>query len=331
MNEPSSSFGWLRRRLAELRGAGAKQEPVQARVAVVTDSAAALPGELMAAFDAGALTVVPMPVMVDGEIFSEGDEELTQRLSLALAAGKPVKTSRPSPGQFERVYQSLADQGYEAIVSVHISAELSGTVEAATLAAKRVAVPVSVLDSRTVAMAQGFGVRAALLTAATGASSAEVLVAAEQMLASTKVLFYVPSLEQLRRGGRIGNAASWLGTVLAIKPLLSVADGRVVPLERVRSANRAVARVAELAREEVAGRLVPSSVAVHDFGNRPEALALLERVNGSNGSTAGPAEIFLSDLPAVLAAHVGLGVLAVVVSDLSAPGPSSNTPQQPAD
>lgn len=326
MTEPSSAFGWLRKRLAELRGGGAASGPTMPRVAVVTDSAAALPEELLASFGGGALTVVPMPVMVDGEIFSEGDAELGKRLSLALAAGKPVKTSRPSPGQFERVYQSLADQGFESIVSIHISAELSGTSEAAGLASKRVAVPVEVLDSRTVAMAQGFGVRAALLVAAAGGSAAEVADAARQILSSTKIFFYVPSLEQLRRGGRIGNAASWLGTVLAIKPLLSVADGRVVPLERVRSAHKAIARMEELAGRELLLRAVPNGVAVHDFGNRGEALALLGRIQASN---AAPAEIFISDLPSVLAAHVGLGVLAVVISDLIDPWQSDSGPQQP--
>jgi len=327
VSDASSAFGWLRKRLAELRGAGARDEPLLPRVAVVTDSAAALPEEVQQAFAAGALSVVPMPVMVDGEIFSEGDAELGERLSLALAAGKPVKTSRPSPGQFEQVYQSLADQGFDAVVSVHISAELSGTVDAARLAARRVAIPVEVLDSRTVAMAMGFGVRAALVAAAAGGGSAAVAETARQALAGSKVFFYVPSLEQLRRGGRIGNAASWLGTVLAIKPLLSVADGRVVPLERVRSASRAIARVEELAREELGLRTRPTSVAVHDFGNREQALELLAKIADS----AAPTEIFISDLPSVLAAHVGLGVLAVVISDLNGPLDPDIGPPQPSE
>lgn len=312
MTESSSAFGWLRKRLAELRGSAAQPSALLPRIAVVTDSAAALPAEVIEAFGDGQLTVVPMPVMVNGEIFSEGDDELTEVLSLALAAGKSVKTSRPSPGQFERVYQSLADQGFVAILSLHISAELSGTVEAARLAARRVAVPVEVLDSRTVAMAQGFGVRAALFTAATGAGLDDVSAAASQALEATTVYFYVPSLEQLRRGGRIGSAASWLGTVFAIKPILGVADGQVVPLERVRSAAKAILRIEELAVQELTRRTSPSSVAVHDFGNRNQALELIERITQSS---ANPAEMFISDLPSVLAAHVGLGVLAVVISD----------------
>ncbi|NYE94362.1 DegV family protein with EDD domain [Psychromicrobium silvestre] len=304
MDETTGAFAWLRRRLHR---PVEQARPLSPRVAVVTDSAAALPTELV--FDR--LVVVPMPVMVDGQIFGEGDEDLSAKLSLALAAGKEVKTSRPSPGQFERVYQSLADRGFDSVLSLHISGELSGTVEAARLATDRVSIPVQVLDSRTVAMAQGFGVLAALRSSAGGESLDLVATAAQRALDTSTVFFYVPSLEQLRRGGRIGAAASWLGTVLAIKPILSVSNGQVVPLERVRSSAKAIGRLDELVAAELSRRDQASSVAVHHFGNRSQAEALLGRLALL---PTPPAEAVLSDLPAVLAAHVGLGVLAVVIS-----------------
>ncbi|AJT41002.1 DegV family protein [Psychromicrobium lacuslunae] len=311
MTGSEGPLGWLR---AKLRLPGDRQSApsavVEPRLAVVTDSAAALP----AGFRSELLTVVPMPVMVDGEIFDEGDPELLSTLSLALAAGKPVKTSRPSPGHFERVYQGLADQGYQQILSVHISAELSGTVEAARLAAGRVEVPVHVLDSRTVAMAQGFAVQAAVRAAERGDDFEQVLAIVNQQLQSSKVFFYVPSLEQLRRGGRIGAAASWFGTVLAIKPILSVANGQVVPLERVRSSAKAIARMDELVAQEIIDRKaqkVQCQAAVHHFGNPDQAENLLDRVRAM---PVPPELAFISDLPAVLAAHVGLGVLAVVIT-----------------
>ncbi len=121
------------------------------KTAVVTDSAAALPPDWVSAFTSdGRLAVVPMPVMVGSEIYGEGEDDITQTLSLALASGASVKTSRPSPGQFEQAYLAAERHGFEAVVSIHISSELSGTADAARLAAARVRIPVEVVDSRTV-------------------------------------------------------------------------------------------------------------------------------------------------------------------------------------
>ncbi|WP_394937876.1 DegV family protein [Psychromicrobium sp. YIM B11713] len=300
--------GWLAK-LVGRRDSPAEllAENAAPRIAIVTDSAAALPRD----FASASLEVLTLPIMVDGEIYAEGEEELSTALSLALASGKDVKTSRPSPGQFERVYQSLADRGFQAILSIHLSAELSGTVDSAKLAAKRIAIPVEVMDSRTVAMAQGFGVRAALQAAERGDSLDAAVLAAHAALDSSKVFFYVPSLEQLRRGGRIGAAASWIGTMLAIKPILSVADGQIVPLERIRSAPKAISRLDELVAAELAVRGQPSSVAIHSFGNREQAEELLIRLQAL---AVPPAESFITEVPPVLGAHVGLGVLAVVIS-----------------
>ena len=114
-------------------------------------------------------------------------------------------------------------------------------------------IPVEVLDSRTVGMAQGMGVQGAVAAAADGAAAADVRGSAEHELARTKVYFYVPSLEQLRRGGRIGAAASLWGTMFSIKPILAVEDGKVVPLEKVRSAAKAIARLKEIVVADAAG------------------------------------------------------------------------------
>lgn len=315
---------WLKQRLSRLRqpttaGRASGAPAAVVRTAVVTDSAAALPADWVKAFvDDGRLAVVPMPVMVGEEIFGEGEDDIITTLALALAAGSPVKTSRPSPGQFEQAYLAAAARGFESVVSIHISAELSGTVEAATLAAGRVPIPVEVVDSRTVGMAQGMGVQSALLAAADGRAAAAVREFAEERLQRTKVYFYVPSLEQLRRGGRIGAAASLLGTMLAIKPILAVDGGRIVPLEKVRSAVKAIARLEEIVAADVATR--PSGearLAVHHFGNLAEAQGLATRLAALCPETP---EAQLSALPAVLGAHAGLGVLAVIVGESSTPG-----------
>jgi DegV family protein with EDD domain len=154
--------------------------------------------------------------------------------------------------------------------------------------------------------------------AAAGLEAAEVSAAATDRLARTKVYFYVPSLEQLRRGGRIGAAASLLGTMFAIKPILAVDGGKIVPLEKVRSAAKAIARLEEIAAADAASRQDGlARLAVHHFGNPAEAEGLAARLAGALPGCP-PAQI--SSLPAVLAAHAGLGVLAVIVGE-SAPPP----------
>ncbi|WP_284974574.1 DegV family protein [Arthrobacter sp. efr-133-TYG-104] len=319
---------WLKERVSRLRQPsatvpvvdGLRADPLSAVVttAVVTDSAAALPADWVSAFSSdGRLTVVPMPVMVGEEIYGEGEDDITETLSVALAAGASIKTSRPSPGQFEQAYLAAQRRGFKAVVSIHLSSELSGTVDAARLAAARVPIPVEVVDSRTVGMAQGMGVQSAVVAAADGQGMAEVRGFAERRMERTKVYFYVPSLEQLRRGGRIGAAASWLGTVLAIKPILAVDGGKIVPLEKVRSAVRAVARLEEIVAQDVSTRPPGQQrLAVHHFGNLAEAQGLAARLAEACPQCPAPQ---ISALPAVLAAHAGLGVLAVIVGESSTP------------
>ena len=313
----AAAWPWVRARLSGLRPAarpGTRRpgaSPV-ARTAVVTDSAAALPADYVAGLPRdGILTVTPMPVMVGAEIYGEGEDDILDTIAVALAAGTPVKTSRPSPGQFEQAYRAAELRGYEGIVSVHISGGLSGTADAARLAAARVGIPVDVVDTGTVGMAQGMAVQAAVEAASAGGDRSAVAAAAAAQAARTKVFFYVPTLEQLRRGGRIGAAASLLGTMLAIKPILAVDGGRIVPLEKVRSGARAVARLEEIVVAEAEAHPGESVVlAVHHFGNPEEAESLAVRLEAALPQCP-PAQI--SSLPAVLAAHAGLGVLAVIV------------------
>ncbi|MEO8284036.1 MAG: DegV family protein [Pseudarthrobacter sp.] len=315
----AAAWLWLRERLAALRPAARPALPAETsaadvRTAVVTDSASALPAEWVSACtSAGLLTVIPMPVMVGEEIYGEGEDDITETIALALAGGKSVKTSRPSPGQFEQAFLAAERGGYEAVVSIHISGGLSGTADAARLAAGRVNIPVEVVDSGTVGMALGMGVQSAVAAAAAGLEAAAVSTAATDQMARTKVYFYVPSLEQLRRGGRIGAAASLLGTMFAIKPILAVDGGKIVPLEKVRSAAKAIARLEEIAAADALARPAGlARLAVHHFGNPAEAEGLAARLATALPGCP-PAQI--SSLPAVLAAHAGLGVLAVIVGE----------------
>src|SRR3712207_1781606 len=252
----------------------------------------------------------------------EGDDIGPADVARALGArGQRVSTSRPTPGDFVAAYRRCLDAGADRIVSVHLSAELSGTVDAARLAAAQVGEHVvTVVDSRSAAMGNGFAVLAAARAAARGEDMAAVAAAARDTAAATRTLFVVDTLEHLRRGGRIGHAASMIGTALSVKPVLHVADGRVVPLEKVRTTARALVRLVQRGVEAAAGR--PVMVAVHHLAapERAEKLAadLEQRLPGLR-------ELYVSELGAAIGAHVGPGAVGLVVAPAGPPMPT----QQP--
>src|SRR3954447_7542868 len=229
-------------------------------VAVITDSTAYLPQELVEGYG---IHVVPLYVVLAGRSGREGQDIGPDDVARALAVrGQRVSTSPPTPGDLVAAYREALDAGADQLVSIHLSGELSSTSEAARVAASQVGEHiVTVVDSRTAAMGTGFAVLAAARTAATGAPAATVAQSARETAAATRTLFVVDTLEHLRRGGRIGAAAALLGSALSVKPLLHMQDGRVVPLEKVRTTARAlhrlVQRVAETAGEDAV------SIAVH--------------------------------------------------------------------
>ena len=295
-------------------------------VGVVTDSAAALPADWAKAHGRY-LRVVPMPVMIDHQIYSEGTDDVPHELALGLAMGKSVRTSRPAPGQLLRAYRELADAGVKRIISIHLSGSLSGTVDAARLGAAQSPVPVTVIDSLTVALAEGFAVMEVVTAAAAGASLGELVEIAGRA-PENHVFFAVPSLEQLRRGGRIGAMASVLGTLLNVKPILSVCDGHIIAHEKVRSQSRTVARLVAIARAEAAARGPEARLAVHYFGNEAAAEEVVHELAGASRF-----EVLAVPVPAVLGAHTGAGVLAVAIGGGTAPrppGPADAKPRQSA-
>jgi DegV family protein with EDD domain len=240
----------------------------------------------------------------------EGRDVTTADVAQALRARRvDVSTSRPTPQEFARAYRDAVEAGATGIVSIHLSRQLSGTYESATVAARDFPEGlVSVLDSRSTAMGLGFAVLAAAEAASVGAGLDAVRAAAEATVDRTRTLFCVDTLEHLRRGGRIGAAAALIGTALAVKPILEMADGAVVVKEKVRTASRALARLEALAVEAAGDG--PVDVAVHhlDAPDRAEALrADLARILDGRG------RVVVSELGAAVGAHVGPGVVGVVV------------------
>lgn len=280
-------------------------------IAIVTDSTASLPPDLVARHD---LTVVPLQVVIGAHCYDEGVEGgvTPEGLAEALREWVPVSTSRPNPEVMLAAYERLAAAGATEIVAVHLSGELSGTFESAMVAARRAPVPVHPVDSRQVGIGTGFAVLAAAEARDAGADAEAVVAAARRQAEATTSLFYVDTLEYLRRGGRIGAAAALLGSALAVKPILEVEDGRIGPRERVRTAARALARLEELAVEAAGDGPVRVAVAHLASPERAGQLALsltqrlVDRLEGR--------EVVVGEIGAVLGAHVGPGMVAICVA-----------------
>ncbi|NTW40844.1 MAG: DegV family protein [Cellulomonadaceae bacterium] len=288
------------------------------RVAVVTDSTASLPPALAASLG---IVVVPLHVRIDGVDHREGVDLTPQSLVASLRSGAVVSTSQPSPEAFALAYAQAAADGADEIVSVHLSGRLSGTVDAARLAAAGSAVPVHVVDSRTVGMALGLAVASAAHLAGRASagdepdaevSGAACALAAGRVAVRSSVHFAVDSLDHLRRGGRLGPVAAALGGVLGLRPVLVVAEGALEVAEKVRTSARARERIVELALADAAGRR-SFDLAVHHLGQPDLAQMLADRLDAS----AGPRlrTLHVVEVSAVVGAHVGPGVSAVVVAD----------------
>lgn len=263
-------------------------------VAVVTDSTASLPPGLV---EAAGIVVVPLDVVVDGVPHREGVDISPAQIVEALRSGAVVRTAHPGPESFQRAYARVAARGAREIVSVHLSGELSGTVTAAQLAAQTSGVPVHVVDSRTVGMALGCAALAAARVAGADDASAHdgaaVARAAERRAATTSVRFAVDSLEHLRAGGRLGPLAAALGTVLGLRPVLAVREGRIDVVEKVRTSARARDRVVELTLADVARRR-RVELTVHHLGDPAGAAAVAERLTAATGRGLGATKLAVS-------------------------------------
>ncbi len=275
-------------------------------VVVVTDSTCYLPADLIAAHE---LVVVPLHVVLDGRSHTEGVDISTSEVAQALVEHREVTTSGATPAAFAEAYRKA---GVKRVVSVHISSRVSGTVDAARVAAAEVAedgIEVRVLDSRCLGMALGF-VAVTTATAAAGGDSLDVVISRATARARTcRTWLYVDTLEYLRRGGRISATAAALGSALSVKPLLHVVEGRVEPLEKVRTAGRALARLEELVLAQ-AGQ-TPVDVAVQHLAAPSRAEELAERLRQR---LPGIGRLVVAEVGAVIGAHVGPGMVGVALA-----------------
>ena len=294
-------------------------------MSVVTDSSAHLAPGLAARHGVG---VVPLHVLLDGVARLDGVDIGPDELVATLGSGRSgrrrppsaITTSRCSVGELELAYTAAGDDGSD-VLAVHLSRRLSGTWDSGRLAARACAAAgrrVRLVDSGSTAMGLGFPVLAAARAAAAGAELDGAFAAAVDVAARCRTLLSVDTLEHLRRGGRIGTAAAALGTALSVKPLLHVVDGQIEVLEKVRTSARALVRLVELAARAAGDG--PVAVAVHHLGAPERAQALVAALRERLPVIT---ELHVSSVGAVVGAHLGPGMVGVVVCPGGAgdPGP----------
>ncbi|HVV09901.1 DegV family protein [Amycolatopsis sp.] len=274
-------------------------------VAVVTDSTASLPDQLVRQWG---IKVIQLQLQVADRIDDESRFDRGQLVD-SLEAGLPVATSPPDPGAFFWTYQDAASAGASAVVSVHISGRMSATVHAARQAAEQVRIPVYVLDSATVGMSLGFAVLSAARAAAAGAQVNRVVEAAERRFTSSSELLFVDTLEYLRRGGRIGAASALLGTALSIKPLLTVKRGEVAPLTRIPGARRAMNKLLDIAAQRAGNH--PTELAVSTFRRSDREMNLVHQLRERIPNVR---DLTVVEASSVVGAHVGPGSMSITVS-----------------
>jgi DegV family protein with EDD domain len=261
------------------------------------------------------IVVVPLQVVIGATVYDEGVDGATpEMVAEALKEFRPVSTSRPAPAALLEVYEKAAAEGAEAVVSIHLSAQMSGTHESALLAARDATIPVTVVDSRQVGVATGYAALTAADVLDAGGSVDEAAEAARRRATAATALFYVDTLEYLRRGGRIGATAALVGGALAVKPLLRISDGRVVNLERVRTSARALNRMEDLIVEAAGDRSV--DLCVSHLANPDRAADLAGRLGERLAANLEGREAWCGELGAVLGAHVGPGMVAACVAPL---------------
>jgi DegV family protein with EDD domain len=243
-------------------------------VKIVTDSTADLPRDL--AVELG-ITIVPLQIHFGDEVYRDG-VDLTSSEFYRMLESSPAlpKTSAPAPGVFEDVYRRLSQEA-DGILSIHLSANLSATCQAANLGASNLKCPICILDSGSASMASGLLAILAAGAARAGGSLDEIRTMVQDAIPRTAVFGLFDTLDYLHKGGRIGKAQAFLGTLLKVKPILEIGGGEILPAERVRTRQKAIERMCRLVLE----RGVPQELAVMDTTNPEDAEALVELLSSS--------------------------------------------------
>ncbi|MGQ9600933.1 MAG: DegV family protein [Anaerolineae bacterium] len=273
------------------------------KVAVVTDSSANIPTELVQQLN---IHVVPIPLMYGTRTYLDGVDITAEQVYRRLRLEKQIPTtSAPSVGDFLRVY-ATASEDASGIVSIHMSTKLSSTYNTATVASQLLdRVPVRVVNCGTAAMGQGFVVLEAARAAAAGATLDEVVSRANEIAPKVQLLFTLDTLEYLHRSGRVSGVAALMGSVLQIKPVVYLVDGHVEVLVKARTRRKAIQAILDQMSEQVRDR--PLHVSISHADAPAEAEKLRRQVEEQFHCM----ELYVTEFTPVMGAHTGPGVLGV--------------------
>jgi DegV family protein with EDD domain len=272
-------------------------------VRIVTDSSCDLPQGMA---DALGIRIVPLSIRFgDTEYIDRTTITATEFWSKCTASPTLPETAAPSPGQFEETYRSLAAEGATAIVVVSLSSDLSATMQSAELAARAVApgIDVRIVDSRNASMGLGLTVLACAELAATGASADEVVARAQSVIPRTRVFAALDTLDNLKKGGRIGGAKAMLATVMSIKPLISITNGLVAEAGKQRTRSKALAHLVDILRNQEVP-IERLSVLNAQCSDVDAFVAMVKEVYSG--------EIIIGDIGAVIGTHAGQGTIGIV-------------------
>jgi DegV family protein with EDD domain len=276
------------------------------KVAIVTDSTACLPEDCLKQYH---ITVTPLSVIWGEDNYRDGVDISPEEFYNRLPNSKIMPaTSQVTPGVMQETFNSLLEQGYD-VLGIFVSSRISGTYQSAVQALDmlgNVGGKIELIDSLLTTMALGWPVLTAARAAQAGENLSECQNIAGIACANSGILLVVETLEFLRRGGRIGGAQALLGTALNLKPILEMREGRIEPVERIRTKHKAIQRVVEIVAERVHGR-TPIRLAVTHATSEPDALSMLQ----SAQDLMHPAETMCCPLSPVIGAHVGPGTVAL--------------------
>ena len=274
------------------------------KIAIVTDSTSYIPGDLVTKHN---ITVAPQVLIWDDKTYRDGVDIQSAEFFARLKTSKTMATtSQVSVADVQSIFQELVEKDYE-VLGIFISSKLSGTIQSATQAKalmESAGDKVTVIDSNSTAMAMGFQALSAARAAQDGANLQDCVALAEKARENTGLFFAVDTLEFLHRGGRIGGAQRFLGTLLNMKPILALDDGKVEGIERIRTKSKALDRVLELIMENTKGKSPVRIATLH--ANAPdEAKSLLAKAE----KELNPVESIFSEVSPVIANHAGPGTV----------------------